>query len=313
MLSKDFLIERATDIVYHYTGIGSALNILTSGVFKLSTSVGTGVEQQYAPTGYPYFLSLSRSKVGDYHRYVGPGGVMFVLDGQWLSSRYPVKPIDYWYAGKTPEKLKKGEWSKIDPSDRRSMWQASPERSREAEDRLFSKENTIPIDPVISMHVYLREKDDRRSPWTRKVLLAAKLRNIKTYLYTDIDAWRSQNVKKAIPASEFLNLLKGKEPEQYYRRPARGIDGYGKSSLLDWIELIRKNVGQELSKSADKLRYNIKYYGDFSKQLENDLHNARKPDSSDYELAVKLTDYMRKNKLNINTLMDQLKAKWSAR
>lgn len=313
MNSKEFIIERATDIVYHYTNVRSALDILSSGFFKLSSTAGTKAENEYAPPGYPYFLSLSRSKVGDYHRYVGPSGVMFVLDGRWLSSRYPVKPIDYWYAGKTPNTLKKGEWSTISPENKKSMWQYNPERTSESEDRLFSKENAVPIDPVTAVHIFIREADERHSPWIRQTMLAAKARRIKTYLYNDLDAWRFQDTRKAVPASELKNLLKGAEPSGYFRRPVRGVRGYGKSSLLDWIELIKKNPGQELSKSADKLRYNIRYYGDFSSQLENDLHNAKKPDSSEYGLAVKLTDYMTKNRFDVNKLMDALKKKWGGR
>lgn len=311
MQSKEFLSERATDIVYHYTGINSALDILTSGVFKLAGTAGTKTEQQYAPPGYPYFLSLSRSKVGDYHRYVGSGGVMFVLDGQWLSARYPVKPVDYWYSGKTPATLKRGEWKTTDPSAKKAMWQHSKERTREAEDRVFSKENTIPVDPVTAVHVYIKEWDERRSPWTRKVMLEAKRRGIKTYLYTDVDAWRTQNTTKALSAGQMASVLKGPEPETYYRRPARGTADYGRSSLMDWLELVRKRPGQELSKSAGKLAYNVKYYGDSASQFENDLHNARKPGASDYELGVKLTNYMAKNKLDGRSFVSALKSKWS--
>lgn len=313
MNTTEFLTERATDVVYHYTGINSALGILSSGEFKLAGTGGTEAEQQYAPPGYPYFLSLSRSKVGDYHRYVGSGGVMFVLDGQWLSDRYPVKPVDYWYSGKTPATLKRGEWATIDPGSKKSMWQYSPERSSESEDRVFSKQNTIPIDPIKEVHVYIKEPDERRSPWTRKVMLEAKRRGIKTYLYSDVDAWRTQNKRKALVADQMARLLKGPEPETYYRRPARGAADYGKSKLMDWIELIKKQPGQPLSKSADKLAYDIRYYGDQVSQFKNELHNARKPDASDYDFAVKITNYMVKNKLDANALVAALKTKWSVK
>lgn len=311
MNSKEILLERASDIVYHYTSLTNSLSILSSGVFKLSPASGTDVEQQYAPKGYPYFLSLSRSKVGDYHRWVGDSAVMFNLDGRILSNNYPIKPIDYWYSGKTPEKLKKGEWSKIDPLDKRSMWQYSPERSRETEDRLFSKENTVPIDAVTSIHVLITEPDERRSPITRKVLLAAKLRGIRAYLYDNKDSWRFQDISKALETDKFSKFLSGVEPKKYYRRPVRGINDYGRSSLLNWIELIKKTPGQKLSKSADKLRYNITYYGDQSNMLKNDIHNARKPDSDEYDLAVKIINYMNKNNLDINSMVDQIKSKWT--
>ena len=88
---------------------------------------------------------------------------MFVLDGQWFSQRYPVKPIDYW----------------------ERSWQFSPDRTREAEDRVFSKESAIPLGGVTAVHVLLKEQDESRSPLTRTILIEAKKLGIPTYLYTD--------------------------------------------------------------------------------------------------------------------------------
>ena len=94
MRAHEFLTE-ATDELYHYTNIGPALKILISGQFLLSQVHGS-VEKQYAPAGYDYFLSTTRSRVGGYHHYVGDSAVMFVLDGRKLSHNHPIKPIDYW-------------------------------------------------------------------------------------------------------------------------------------------------------------------------------------------------------------------------
>jgi hypothetical protein len=236
---------------------------------------------------------------------------MFVLDGQWLSDRYVVKPVDFWYAGKTQKDLKKGEWKTIDPLSKNPMWLNNPDRGRETEDRLFSKKNTVPITPITAIHFYIRQPDERHGRWIRAALLLAKKRGIKTYLYNDIDAWRSQITSKTVSADQMGSLLKSaRETNVWYERPVRGINGYGRSPLLDWIELIKKPRGQELSKSADKLLYNIKYYGEAGSTLKNDLHNARKPNSKEYELAVKITDYLTKNKLDINTLVNAIKSKW---
>jgi hypothetical protein len=95
MFVHELLIEAATAIVYHYCGVGAAAKILTSGVFQLSSVTGNKSEEQYAPAGYPYFLSTTRSRVGDYHRYTGSSAVMFVLDGTWLNQHYKTKPVDY--------------------------------------------------------------------------------------------------------------------------------------------------------------------------------------------------------------------------
>jgi hypothetical protein len=219
---------------------------------------------------------------------------MFVLDGAKISNNYRVKPVDYW----------------------ERSWQHSPDRTRESEDRIFSRTNTLSIDCVTELHVLLAEQDERQSEITRQLLIAAKTKGIPTYLYKDARSWRLQNKRKAISPREAGDLLKGhrKEPP-YMRRPnrgqGRGQDAYGRSSLLMWIELIMKRPGQSLSKGADKIRYNLQYYGDMSGQLKNDFFNAKKPDATEYPLVVKLGDYMTKNKLNFVDLIEMLKHKWA--
>ena len=71
------LTERATSVVYHYTSTLAALKILTSGNFEFASTTGNKSEEQYAPKGRPFFLSLTRTPQGDSHRFVGSGGVLF--------------------------------------------------------------------------------------------------------------------------------------------------------------------------------------------------------------------------------------------
>jgi hypothetical protein len=52
---------------------------MASGKFELSSDLGS-VEQQYAPKGYRYFLSTTRTLTGGYHEYTSSGSAMFVLD-----------------------------------------------------------------------------------------------------------------------------------------------------------------------------------------------------------------------------------------
>lgn len=313
MRAKEILYERATDVLYHATGITSARNILRDGVFKLTPSTGSQVERKYEVPGRPYFLSTTRSRVGDYHRYAGSARVMFVLNGDWFNLKgYITKPVDYWYSGKTPDELKRGEWRQIDPGNKKPMWSYSPERTSESEDRIYSETNTIPIDAVTAVHVYIREYDERLGAVIRQILIDAKKRGIKTYLYNDENAWRLQDTRKSLSPSQAKDLIKGVERKGYSSRPVKGVgaSSWGRSDLLDWIELIKKQPGQPLSKSADKLRYSIKYYGDPHKGLENSLSNARKPDSQEYQLGITIIEFMRKNNLTPKALADYLKDKW---
>ena len=55
MRAADFLIERATGVLFHYTGTSAALKILKSGQFELASITGNKSEEVYAPKDHPYF------------------------------------------------------------------------------------------------------------------------------------------------------------------------------------------------------------------------------------------------------------------
>jgi len=294
MRANQFITEGASDILYHKTGIDAALDILKSGEFKLTSSIGSDVEASMAIKGMPYFLSTTRTKVGDYHRYVGDSAAMFVLDGRKIGNNFKVEPVDYW--------------------DR--MWLHNRERTRESEDRIYSKTNTMSTEYVTELHVLLQSQRDNRSEVARQLLIASKTRGIKTYLYNDEKAWRLQDTRRSLKAADYQSLLKGHRADPpYMKRPVRGQgkSNYGRSHILDWIELVMKKPGQALSKSADKIRYNLQYYGDTSTQLKNDFFNAKRPGESEYPLVVKLGDYMNKNNLDFRSLADKLKQKWATK
>ena len=48
MRAKEFLIERATAVLFHYTSTGAALKILKSGQFELASITGNKSEENYA-------------------------------------------------------------------------------------------------------------------------------------------------------------------------------------------------------------------------------------------------------------------------
>jgi hypothetical protein len=268
--------------------VQAAAQILTSGVFQLSSVTGAKSEEQYAIPGYPYFLSTTRSKVGDYHRYTGDSAVMFVLDGNWLNQRYKTKPVDYWD---------------------RSWNHPGSQRTSESEDRVYSKTPDMPTDGITAVHILLKEQHDYRSPEVRTILITAKKRGIPAYLYTDENAWRLQDTRKAVNPSAVAPLLKGQQQKGY--TPSRPPTMY----LEPWLELIYKNNKSELTEPAEKLRHSLVYYGsrypDEDSNLGSDMSNARKPSSTDYPMAIKINDYMRKNKFpNTVALKNALVAKW---
>lgn len=288
MRAHELLNERLSSLVYHYTPLAPAKNILSSGNFELSSSLGS-VEQQYQPKGYPYFLSTTRTKRGGYHaNNPGNSGVLFVLNGDWYNRHYKSAPIDYW-------------------QERGSL---SPGRSSEAEDRVFSKEPTMSIGGVTEVHVYVNPEKvtDTIKARARQVIILAKKRGLPTYFYTDPTAWMSFDKRNLGD----VKVLTGQEHLGGYTSTHAGY-------LNPWIEVIFAKSKDQLGKKAKEIRYSLvtdnEYYRKNTVQgLSTDLSNARKPNSGiDREHAVKIIKFMQQNKLsNLTDLVSFLANKWKS-
>lgn len=293
MRATDFLIESLSKIVYHYTNVYAAAGILETGEFKLSASPGS-IEQDYAPAGHDYFLSTTRTRRGGYHNTIGDSAVLFVLDGNWFNSRYKSGPVDYW-------------------GDRHNDYG----RTSEAEDRVFSKTPTIPVDGVSAVHVYMAEMTpEKRANWgtydpgmVRRIMIAAKRRGIAAYLYHDASAWRALDTRKAVSVGQAGDQLRGEIKTARGHRVSRW--------LKPWLELLQAKSSAHLSKKANDIAFNLAYYSYDAKVagqgLKNDLSNARKPSASDHNDAVKLITLMRQNHwVTIEDLVNGVGAKWKA-
>jgi hypothetical protein len=283
MQIKEIITESLSRVVFHYTNNKTALAILQSGEFQLSGSIGS-VEQQYAPKGYPYFLSTTRTRHGGYHRMIGEQAALFVLDGNWFNNHYISKPIDYW-ENRNPT--------------------LGHHRDSEAEDRVFSKEPTIPIGGVTAVHLYCDVKAaDPVKAWTRQALIAAKRQGIPAYFYTDKAAWKNFDTRKQGDVS----TLTGQEGPGGWMSRHKGY-------LLPWMELIQAKERSQLSKKAESLRYSLQYgynKDDAVYGLKTDLSNARKPNSgADRKNAIKMIQFMQQNGLKtVKEFVDALAEKW---
>jgi len=291
---NEFITEAATSVLFHYTSVWAAEQILKDQEFELSSSTGTGVEAGLAPKGRPFFLSTTRSKVGDYHRYTPYSAAMFVLDGDWLNTHgVKTKPVDYW--------------------DR--MWlQSSSGRTSESEDRIFSRTNTLPLTMVRELHLFIKpddkSADERHRVRVRHCLILAKQQNIPVFLYTTSQAWLLQDKRRAVNPSEIKSALSGSiEPTKTWRKSRY-------DHLGQWLELMHQDQKSRLSAGAETLRYNLIYhsqYSDAHKGLENDMHNSRKPASREYPEVVKINKFMMKHKISsVKELYHYLKDKWMA-
>lgn len=285
MRAAEFLIESLEGSrLYHYTRVYAANKILQQQSFMLTTAVGSHEETKLRPNEqYNYYLSTTRSKVGDYHRYVPYSGVMFVLDRDYYKKTHPIKPVDYW-----------------------GGMHVNTERTRESEDRIYSKTPNLDLGGVIEAHVLINPKAEPvHTANVREFLILAKRSDLKTYIYTDDVSWRLQNKSKSVSQDKIIHLLRGSFDDR--KRSAK------RSPLNAWLELIFKNDPNTLSEKAKKLKYNLTYYSnDQDLHLSNDLFNARKPSADDYEYATKITDYMTKNKIiSPKQLVRLLREKWT--
>lgn len=277
------LFESLSRVAYHYTNAAAAAKILQTGEFELSSVLGS-IEQQYAPKGKLYFLSTTRTRHGGYHSMIGGSAAMFVLNGDWFNQHYVSRPVDYW-ENRDPAKVS--------------------HRPHEAEDRVFAKDPSMPIDGVSAVHILVKPDSDHGS-WARKALIAAKQRGIPAYFYEDETAWRNLDTRRAVPITD-RPTLRGQE------RLRRGYDR--RAYLQPWLELIQSTDRKQLSRDADKLRYSLSYDYDrrsAAQGLGNDLSNARKPNSGpDREVAVKLIRFMQQHQLNtLAELVEFLANKW---
>lgn len=280
MRAAEFIVESLSRVAYHYTNLSAANKILQSGEFHLSAAPGS-VEQQYAPAGKPYFLSTTRTKTGGYHQGNHWRGAMFNLDGNWFNQRYKSSPVDYW-------------------GNRGSGLRAS-----EAEDRVFSAEPTIPIGGVTAVHVYVADEEQQNRAFARQILIAAKTQGIPAFFYDNYKDWVAQDTRKTANVSQ----LKGSQSPGYYRGMRR------RTYMHNWLELMGATARNQLSKDAERTRYNLNYdydRDDAAKSLEVDMANARKPDSGpERDTAVKIIRYMNQHKLNtIRQFVDHIAAKW---
>jgi hypothetical protein len=296
MKIKEILTESLSRIVYHYTNLHAASKIMQSGEFELSSSIGARSEENFAPKDYPYFLSTTRTILGGYHEYVSSGAVMFVLDGNWFNQHYKSKSVDYW-GNRDPLK--------------------SHHKDHEAEDRVFSKSPTIPIDGVTAIHVYSKppknthneHMPETKAPaWARTVLIEAKKRGIPAYLYESESAWRALDTRKSVPIT--------KRPSLIGQQDTRSQTPRNKGYLRPWLELLQATNSNQLGEKAQKLRiYSLN--SDYDKHnavggLSTEMGNARKPNSGiDRENAVKIINFMQKNRIaTIKDLVNFIAEKW---
>lgn len=288
MKLEDIIVEGITDIVYHYTNVPRALDILQQNQFRLSTSVGTSSDHN--EKGQPYFLSLTRSRLGAYHAKAGTWGAMFVLDGRMLGYQHSGSPVDYWQMGGTPD-------------------------ADESEDRIFSDKPIIKnaISYIKELHVFHdnwfeQNFDDRQAVIYRRLAIICKSKGVPFYFYSNAQDWRLQNKKNAIPLSDKVMQAKHRE------KPSKSYRWRKDKEFGPWVELYLKNDQTSLGDRAKKVLYDLTYHdynNDLARRLSADIHNHKANSESGIHSLINI---MRKtDTLSPAKYVQLLKQKWGIR
>lgn len=288
------LFEAATSELYHFTRLDRAMRILENGYFKLAASVGTDSERMFQKPGKFYYLSTSRSKIGDYtlHGYY-LDGVVFNLNGDWLNQHYTTKPVDYW----------------------ERSWQTSGgQRTSESEDRVYSKEPIIQfptpatklIDSIHILYEVEKIKPDshqNRALWLRKTLLAAKLLGIPVYVYGKPKDWLTQAPSRRLDTAELIKNLKVSDLNKPYSSMRRDY-------FKPYRELYYKSKKNDLSKDTNRIMWNlIQRPDDATRSLAADIHNAK---SYNDQGLIKLLQIFRKLGFNSpKQYIEYIQSKWT--
>ena len=267
------LEESVSQTVYHFSPLYAANEILKQKRFRLTTSLGTKTEKELQPRGTIYYLSTTRSKVGDYTLHSSyKDGVVFKLNGDWLNQNFKGSPVDYWGGMLAP-----GGFAPNEPVGLKG-------RYKEMEDRVFSTKPFIDLPSpatklIQEIHVLLitdKYSHEKMPIYARGVLLNAKRLGIPVWFYDNKEAFILQNKSKSVPITrEMAQTLTNPKAEKFgVSHPEWPRRDY----FLPWRELYFKNKQSDLSRDADKLRRKVMYPGWDSPDsgLLNDIHNSKK-------------------------------------
>lgn len=260
-----------SNIVYHYTSLWNAGKILKEDQFNLTFI--TGSDDTHKPESKFYYLSTTRSRLGNYHAgsYIG---VLFKLDGRKLQANYVGNPVDYWG---------------------REFRNAQP-TANEMEDRIWSDKPEIkPATKYIDeIHVFYDTKFSKDPKGLRDLLIQAKRKNIPYYVYTDRKAANLLDTRKAVKLEDLDLKVEPKTPHGFMAR----------DSVAPWVEFYEKDRKEYLSDDAKgMLRWGFRSL----KSFKTALHNSKKGTPS----LHKLVKILKKNKWDINEYYTHIRDKWT--
>jgi hypothetical protein len=283
------LFEKIQDVLYHSTGISNLRKILEENVFRLSSVVGTNLEFEFAKGKKYYFLSTTRSKLGDYHvKNVVNGTVLIVLNAEKLKRKgFWGHPVNYWY-----------------------QWDSTRKVQNEMEDRIFSSKPEIgpATDFIEEIHILIDIEEARKTNSSlveefKDVLRILLKRKIPIFVYAKKIAFFLLDKRRAfeVPVSALKKeIRKVPLPDVSTKEKRKSFREFRENTLKGIYELLVKPVSQKknLSNSASSaLKYLLYYPKDFSSIFRIEMFNNRMPNRPERKYVEKIIDFMIRNSL----------------
>ncbi|ASV44518.1 hypothetical protein PBI_SCTP2_503 [Salicola phage SCTP-2] len=281
------LNESLSATVFHYTSLNQAYTIIKNDEFKLVPTIKNDSEIEQGSSKF-YFLSLTRSRTGAYHKDK-PVGVLFKLNGEKLNNNYKGKALDYW-----------GDSTIGDD---------------EMEDRLFTDDPSIPsLKYIEEITIKISSKSiySKQLYYVIPVVTLAKKNNIPVYVYEDSSDFISNNKKDALSLQQIKELTKDSEkPFISSRMPSRDIIRDLESLVELWY---KKDTSELTDRTRKKLPNILSRSMDFANSTRNDIHNFSgeiKNDTRESRILNRVIDIMKKNNFKVvDQMIDAVVEKW---
>jgi hypothetical protein len=260
----------ASSVLYHFTSINNATSILVGEARLTPTVIGS---DQIVDS--PYFLSLTRSRTGRYHR-LDEEGVLFELDGKRLAQRYKIKPVDYWQMRSSPKMR---------------------HDSNEMEERLLSNDNSLDLKPFITRIEVLARPDSVSVYAIRTLKMYGRKLGVPVVFYKDKKSLQTNNRAKTVDGTDLVKPSTEKR-RGWPRADRRADDIFGNvqrvlKAISDDSFDLYSNV-RELGLTKRFVQYLVQYNGDLRNQLASEFQNAARSQGKDRTALDKLLASMRK-------------------
>jgi len=279
------ILAGISDIVYHYTQLFYAAQILKEDQFALTFI--SGADDTLKPNDKYYYLSTTRSRRGRYHEGSRFHALM-VLDGTKLRHNYIGSPVDYW--GR--------EFRKVAPA------------KNEMEDRIWSDKPYIKPASKYIKEIHIAFVDVKQylghaefgilKRQLRYLLTEAKKKGIPIFVYTDETAAKNLDKRKAVKLADLDLKTEVVEPSKSNRR---------RDDMAVWLELYEKDNVDHLSTEpygGAKRRLNTLCAFDGIESFKADVHNSKRGGPA----LHKIVEILKINKWDMKAFFKHLQDKW---